>query len=138
VQIQEETPDYIASLTLNAVQRNWQIPSEFPCCPQEFNSEPLASYAKCLKVDSVFCRNNIYTSFVHDHAITNEGQSLLVLTKPEEDSVKSWALAKITFEDNLFVHTSIRTFFTKEGAEKQFTLEQGLEWKGGDSIDDYC
>ena len=39
--------------------------------------------------------------------------------------------------DGLFIHTG-HTFFTKEGAEKQFTLAQGLEWTGEDSIDDYC
>lgn len=138
IQVQADMPDYLDSLTINAVQRNWQIPSEFPCCPLEISSQPLVSYSQSLKVDSVFCRNHIYTSFVHDHVIINDGQSLLVMTKPEENSVKSWALAKITFEDGLYVHTSIRTFFTKEGAQKQFTLMQGFEWTGGDSIDDYC
>jgi len=26
----------------------------------------------------------------------------------------------------------------KDGAEKQFTLAQGFEWTGVDTIDDYC
>ena len=45
---------------------------------------------------------------------------------------------KITFENGFYIHESQGTFFTLEGAEKQFTLAQGLEWAGGDSIDDYC
>ncbi len=56
----------------------------------------------------------------------------------EENAVKPWSLAKITFEDGLYIHTSLGTFFDKTGAEKQFSLAQGLEWTGGDSIDDYC
>jgi hypothetical protein len=54
-----------------------------------------------------------------------------------ETAVKRYALGTVTFEDGLFIHTG-RTFFTKEGAEKQLTLAQGLEWTGDDSIDDYC
>lgn len=30
------------------------------------------------------------------------------------------------------------TFFEEQGARKQFTLAQGLDWAGEDSIDDYC
>jgi hypothetical protein len=55
-----------------------------------------------------------------------------------KDSVKPWALAKITYENGLFVHTSLNTFHLQKGAEKQFCLEQGLEWDGEESIDDYC
>ena len=138
VQNLPEISDLIESKTLNAVQRDWQTPSEFPCFPQEISEDPLATYAENLKVDSVFCRNDLYSSLVYNSAMSDDRQSIFVITKPEEKSVKSWALAKITFENGQFVHTSIRTFFSKEGAEKQFTLAQGLEWTGGDSIDDYC
>ena len=37
-----------------------------------------------------------------------------------------------------FVHESCGTFFALEGAEKQFTLIQGLPWEGGETFDDYC
>ena len=40
--------------------------------------------------------------------------------------------------DLVYLHTSMGSFFTEEGAEKQFTLAQGLEWTGGDTFDDYC
>jgi len=55
-----------------------------------------------------------------------------------ESTIKPWALAEITYEDGLYVHTGRHNFFTQEGAEKQFTLAQGLEWTGEDSLDDYC
>ena len=44
----------------------------------------------------------------------------------------------ITYEDGLFVHESRGTFFTLEGAEKEFTLIKGLPWEGGDTFDDLC
>ena len=55
-----------------------------------------------------------------------------------KNAVKPWALAKITYDNGMFVHTSLGNYFGKEGAEKQFYIAQGLEWHGGDSIDDYC
>jgi hypothetical protein len=72
-------------------------------------------------------------------AISTDAQSLFVMTESAEPekAVKPWALAKITFENNLFVHTSLRTFFTQDGAEKHYCLAQGLEWSGGETVDDY-
>jgi hypothetical protein len=135
-----EVTDILMAKTLNAVQRNWRIPSEFPCCPQENADEPIAAYAENLKTGSVFCRNDVYSSLVLQSALSEDRQLLYVLTKSSEgeNAVKPWALAKISYENGLFVHTSIQNFFAQEGAEKQYCLAQGLEWSGGDSIDDYC
>ena len=132
--------DMIMAKTLNAAQRNWHIPSEFPCCPREYGEEPIATYAEKLKVGLVFCRNDVYSSLVSKGTISDDRQSLYVISESTDgiNAVKPWALAKITFENGIFVHTSLHNFFTKEGAEKQFCLAQGLEWTGGDSIDDYC
>ena len=43
----------------------------------------------------------------------------------------------VTFEDGKYVHEGT-TFFEEQGAQKAITLAQGLEWEGGDGIDDYC
>lgn len=135
-----EVPDFIMAETLNAAQRYWSTPSEFPCCPQEYTEEPIVAYAEKLKTGSVFCRNEVYSSLVSKSAISDDQQLLYVLTESTEgkNATKPWALAEITFENGLFVHTSIRSYFSKEGAEKHYCLAQGLEWAGGDSIDDYC
>jgi hypothetical protein len=131
-------PIIVISKTLNAVQCNWSVPSEFPCCPQE-STEPISDYAERLKEGSVFCRNDVYSSVVSKSVISEDRQSIYVLTEnPEENAIKGWHLAKITHEKNLFVHETLGSFFTQEGAEKQYCLAQGLEWLGGDSIDDYC
>ena len=138
----EETPeerDYIMSLTPGAAQRNWRTPSEFPCTPQETNDTPLATYAENLKGREVFAQNQYGASLIINSGFSEDRQSLYVMTESSEGdaAIKRYALARITYEDGLFVHTG-HTLFTKEGAEKQFTLAQGLEWTGGDSIDDYC
>ena len=141
-EIQSDVPifsDTIISLTNNATQRNWSIPSEFPCCPQVFTEYPINIYAANLKTGSVLCANQLYTSLVSQISIKSEDNSIIVLTvNADKEAMKPWALAKITFEDNVYVLESIRTFFSKSGAEKGFCVARGLEWTGGDSIDDYC
>lgn len=126
----------IKSLTSNAVQIDWKIPSEFPCCPPDIGINPLADYASKLKAGEVFCQNNLYKSFISDFALANEGKDLLVITK--SDNAKPWSLALVTYKDGVFYHHSRGSFFEENGVRKQFTLAQGKEWTGGDSIDDYC
>jgi len=135
-----EIDKFVVSITPNAVQQNWRIPSEFPCCPQECTEASIKTYADNLKVGSVFCRNDVYSSLVLKSAILEDKQTIFVISESTEgeDAIKPWALAKITFENGKFVHTSMGSFFSEEGVEKQFTLAQGLEWTGVDSIDDYC
>lgn len=132
-------PDYVMSLTPGAAQHDWRTPSEFPGTPQEVGDNPLVAYAENLKEETVLAQNKYGASLIINSGFSEDRQALYVMTESSEGeaAVKRYALAKITYEDGLFVHTG-HTFFTKEGAEKQFTLAQGLEWTGGDSIDDYC
>lgn len=132
-----DVPEIIVSKTKNAVQRDWKVPSEFPCCPTEVSEEPIKTYAENLKEGLIFCCNDVYSSTVSKSALSGDQKALYVITE-SNNGIKPWALATITFENDLFVHTSLGTFFTQEGAEKQFALAQGIEWLGGDSIDDYC
>lgn len=129
-------PDLVMSKTPGAAQRKWCTPTEFPCCPQKSEEAPIAAYNANLSVGAIFCRNNFSTSKVLEAAIANDGHSIFVMC--EQVGMKPMSLAKITFEDGLYVHASLGTFFTKDGAEKQFCLARGLEWDGGDTFDDYC
>lgn len=135
----EYKPEFIVitSLTPDAVQRNWKQPSEFPCCPMGICDKPLAKYAENLEAGLVFCRNDMYSSIVVKHALSDDGQHLYVVSK-NENGIKGWALAEITFESDEFMHTSLGTFFTENGAEKYYTLAQGKEWLFGDTFDDNC
>jgi len=117
-----------------------ELISDFPVitiCPQK-SAKPINDYAENLKAGSIFCQNDSYSSLVFKYAISDDRQSLYVISESteSENAIKPWALAKITFEDGLFVHTSHGSFFTQEGVEKYYCLAQGLEWTGGDTLDD--
>jgi hypothetical protein len=137
----KEELEFINSLTPKAVQkvRNWKTPSEFPCCPQKNTHNPIADYTANLNIGDVFSRNQYTSSIIECFAISKDGNTLWIMCKSgDEHPIKPYSLAEITFQSDVFVHTSLGTFFKKGGAEKKFTLVQGLEWTGGDTIDDYC
>lgn len=135
----EKTSNWVIAKTRGAVQSNWRVPAEFPCCPQEAKGEPIATYAVKLTAGSIFSINNLFTSIVLEAAVGSDGQSVCVICEQSETgSMKPWSVARVTFENGLYVHASIGTFFTKEGAEKEFCLARGLEWTGGETFDDYC
>lgn len=138
-QIEVDVPEYSTSLTPNAVQKDWKTPTEFLCCPQESTNNPMATYATNIKIGETFSLNQYAKSIAVSFATSQDKNTLWVMCEFNEGgSIKPWSLLQVTYENNLFVHTSLGTFFEKDGAEKQFTLAQGLEWTGGDSIDDYC
>lgn len=128
----------VESKTMGAVQRNWRVPAEFPLCPIPKQSMPLERYFARLNEGTVFAISPFGQSKVVKSALAPDGNSLFVLSVQGGQAVKPWALARVTYEDDLYVHESHGTFFAHEGAEKQFALIQGMPWEGGDSIDDYC
>ncbi len=134
----QEIPEFVESQTPNAVQKNWKTPSEFPCCPKENSDNPIFVYTANLKNGKIFSRNQYSNSVIADFAISKDVNTLWVMSKSSDDNtVKPWSLAQVTYENDLFVHTNLGSYFEKNGAEKQFTLAKGLEWTGEDSIDDF-
>lgn len=133
-----EESDLVISKTPGAVQRDWRTPTEFPYCPQDVEGDPIVTYAQRLGPGVIFSRNHFTEHRLLEAAITDEGKSLCVMCEQTPDAIKPWSLAKVTFEDGLYVHTNLHSYFSKEGAERQFYLARGLEWTGADSIDDYC
>jgi len=133
----QEVTEFVTSQTPNAVQKDWKISSEFPCCPKESTDNPIATYAENLKVGKVFSRNQYATAIIVDFAISEDKSTLWIMCKNSDDNaVKPWLLAQVTYENELFVHQNLGSFFQKDGAEKYFTLAQGLEWTGGETFDD--
>jgi HNH endonuclease len=126
--------ELIKAKTVNAVQKNWNTPSEFPCCPQIYGKDPIKKYAENLRPGSVFCKIAFYSSVVSKHATSEDYQNIHVISI--SDSPKPWAIAKITYENDVFVPTSIGTYFKQDGADKYYCLAQGLEWTGGETFDD--
>jgi hypothetical protein len=133
--------EFVKSLSPSAVQKvsNWKTPSEFPCCPKENTHTPIADYIANISDGCVFSRNQYASWIIESFAISKDGNTLWIMCKSGDvNPIKPYSLAEITYKDNLFVHNSLGTFFEKGGAEKQFAIVQGLEWTGGETIDDYC
>ncbi len=138
-QTPQKTSDLVIAKTPGAAQRNWRTPTEFPCCPQKAEEDSIATYKVKLTAGAIFARNDFSISIVLKVAVADDGQSVFVMCEQAaKDTIKPWSLAKVAFEDGLYVHTSLGTFFTKDGAEKEFCLVRDLEWTGGDTFDDYC
>lgn len=126
------------SLTPEAKQRNWKIPTEFPLCPPfPITTTPLKTYLSNLKPGTVFAKTEHYQTQVYKADISEDGNTLAVISS-QMDGVKPFALTTITFEDGYYIHTSGHTYFSEEGATKYYTLALGKEWTGGDVIDDHC
>jgi hypothetical protein len=126
------------SLTPNAVQYEWKTPCEFPLCPIEISKNPIPTYKDNLFEGKIFSKNIYSESIIIDFDISEDNQILWVsCKKTNESEIKPWTLVKITFENNLFVHSSLGTYFKKEGVEKAFALARGIEWTGGETFDDF-
>ncbi|WP_052087228.1 HNH endonuclease signature motif containing protein [Helicobacter typhlonius] len=161
--IQDTFYDTQAIFPANAKQRNWRTPSEFPLCPKTKEQNPLEAYAKNMQQDKVFSSNQYGTSVIIKYVLLQDnatqkklpqnGQNakdlhiqdfrinenaLLVLCRFEPPNIKRYSLAKVTYENDCFIHTALETYFDENAGYKYFTLAQGLEWKGGEVFDDYC
>ena len=137
--IYEEQYGLKDSLTPSALQLNWKVPSEFPLCPVKHSPTPLQDYLANLKAGEVFCRNDVYESIVFKADISDDGNTLAVITTSEHVKGGSgYVLCTITYQDGHFIHENQHSYYEEIGAEKYFTLALGREWTGGDVFDDFC
>ena len=126
-----------------AWQKRWKTPADFLCCPSEVSNNTITEYFNNLIIgcnyNSTLYYGNDKPDFqkIVDKAYIDDNNSILVFSV-NEGGIKPYALSKIYISDDKIIHESIGTFFEEDGARKRFTLAQGLEWTGGDSIDDYC
>lgn len=148
--IEQMTPLYVeepqlvqAKSPAIAWQRKWKTPTDFLCCPSEINGNTIEEYFNNLVIGSNYKSTLYYgndkpdVQKVVDKAYIEDNKSILVLSV-NEGGIKPYALSIIYISEDKIIHESRGTFFEENGALKQFTLAQGLEWTGGDSIDDYC
>ena len=137
--IEEEVtlPKFFETSNKLAVQTGWApyTNPEFPCCPTEISEQPLKDYFNNLREGKVFVTANYGESTVYEFVLCND--KIIVSTKLPP-GVKNFALSEVEWNGEVFIHTSIRTFFEVNGVRAAFTRAQGKEWDGPDSIDDYC
>jgi len=137
------------SLTPRALQKSWKVPCEFPMCPDDilqendnnFDQETYAQnqlniYMERLEFGSEFSRNIYGSSITVTVDSTEDCQALSVVTNLANNGIKDWGVAKITFENCNFVHESISTFFTLQGALKCHCKILGIPLDK--SFDDYA
>ena len=124
------------SLSPLAVQENWKTPTDFVCCPAEIATNPMKHYMDRIVEGGVFFVNRYGSSSAEKSMLTGDNK-ILVMTF-DQKQIKPFGLLEIRYENGHYVHKSLGTFFTDIGAEKHYTIAQGLEWMGEDSIDDYC
>ena len=133
--ILEDNPDR-QSATPNAVQRKWKTYTEFPNCPVLIGSDPLSEYAAILKEGTVFSRNEFGASVT---VSARQNDALVgVLCNLPDNSIKEWAVSKITVENQKFVHESVGTYFSREGALKAYCKLVDLPHDDVECIDDFC
>lgn len=122
----EPEPREFESLTPTAIQVDWRVPTEFPCCPLTLDEgEEIAykTYAAALKFGVVFAKNDFSSSLVLDAKYAEAG--IAVLTKFQDHSVKDWAVAHVSFSNGHLYHKSLGTFFELQGALKYFCKVTG-------------
>lgn len=134
--ISNRNSDISKSLSPLAVQENWRTPTDFVCCPTKISIDPVKQYMERIVEGGVFAENKYGRSDVEKSALIGDNK-ILVMTF-DKTQVKAFGLVEIRYENGRYVHKSLGTFFSDIGAEKRFTIAQGLEWTGEDSIDDYC
>lgn len=139
LRIYEEEHALKESLTPNALQKDWKVPTSFPACPKTISETPLQDYLNNIKEGELFCCNDVYQSYSYKAELSDDNSVLAVITT--SNTVKGgsgFCLTIITFENGKFIHTSEGSFFEEIGAEKYMALALGREWTGGDVFDDYC
>lgn len=123
-----------------AWQINWKTPTDFLCCPNTIEENPIGEYYNRIAIGEAYNSTIFYGSNevqkVIDKAHTKENTIIVLSYNP--NSIKPYALCKIHYFEGKFIHESLGTFFEEVGGRKYFTLEQGLEWTGEDPFDDYC
>lgn len=104
----EIKPLITRSLTSNAKQIDWKYPVAFPCCPQEFSSNPLEAYMANLEEGAIFSTNNYGDSTVLSYGMP-QPDCLWVMCSISI-GWKTHAITKITFNDGIFYHENMGVF----------------------------
>lgn len=126
------------SLTEGALQDiDWQTPTEFPLCPKMGDGVSIKDYVNNISKNAVINKNKWGKSIVKEFALV-EDAVLVIKCKLPELNAKDWGILTIEFKNGYFNHTAYGAYFEERGADKYFTILQGLEWTGGDVMDDYC
>ena len=123
----------------------WQskdsTPASFPCCPTQISNRAIEDYCDKLLIGDVYCEIPLddggkLCHKVIDKTCVGDNQAFFVISK-NEDAYKKFALHKVYLLDDKFIHENIGQCFDEQEARKNLAKNQGLEWSGTDTIDDF-
>lgn len=102
----------------------------FPCCPQEFGTDPLIDYFQNIKVGVLFAYSDYEEFFpkqtVIESVMFKENASILVFC---ERADHKWSIIGITLDErsNHFIHFNLGSFSSKDEANKAFCNDKELK-----------
>lgn len=112
---------------------------KYPLEPIEEKAS-LEDYLNNLKIGEIFFEKKIrmddFKYTITDFAYNKKEKYLAVATSLPKGLKKGY-ITKVHVLANKFTYET-RSFFDEKGVEKYMTLAKGLEWTGGDVIDDFC
>jgi hypothetical protein len=127
---------FFNSYTENALH-TWKTRTKFLCCPFQISKNPIYDYFLNLKIGIAFSLNSFVSYNIEEFAISDNHNKIWLICN-SNSYPKPYALIEIAFDGKFFLHTLIDSYLTKNGATKEFNLIRGIDWTGGDTLDDYC
>ena len=127
---------FFASLTPNAMQ-DWDTPTEFPLCPFMISGKPVMDYYLNLAVGKLFSFNKNVYNIIENFDISEDQETIWILGKNNiSGAPKPYVLAKVCYNDGVFEHYNLDSFFKQDGGLQGFIRAQGKEWTGGETFDE--
>lgn len=114
-----------------------RIPTKFYCCPDHVTSSPLQTYYDNVEIGMLFASNTYAKPFVFDKAMSIDNRTFVVMGKDIYGAVKPWVVYCVMWNGSSYFY-KVQAHFDYLSALKDFTLAQGKEWHGGDTLSDEC
>ncbi|MBR4390075.1 MAG: hypothetical protein IKT00_13005 [Prevotella sp.] len=113
------------------------LPTKFYCIPQQLSGNPLQVYYDNVQIGMLFASNSWAKPFVFDKAISQDRRSFVMMGKDIYGAVKPWVIYVVTWNGKRYNH-KVFSHFDYQSALKDFTIYQGKEWYGGETLSDLC
>lgn len=111
----------------------------YPCEPTSFNSD-LNDYYNNLAEGKVFFEKEYYNEkvqFTVSDFYYDKKRDELSVAQTTRNGIKNYYFTVVTRKNDRFEYNT-RSCFSPLSVEKYMALARGLEWTGGEVIDDYC
>lgn len=133
--VQHESVDDLIrdSLTENAKQFEWYIPTEFPLCPSNLSLE---EYFNVVDFNKIFSKNSNKIGLVVDKEWLIENKLFYVLCK-DEKAFNQWMVLAIAIQNNFYLHYNCGCWYYESIARKQVRKQMLGEEVEFDIEEDY-